>query len=158
MGFSLKELLLENSVKAKVQVTDRDEAIDYIGNLLIKTSSITESYISAMKKVFAELGPYAVIAPGIVLLHARPEDGVIHACLGLITLKTPIVFGHSQNDPVDIVIALGAKDKESHIKALAELANLLSNQQSLTKIRETSSSKDLYKVIILLTSQDSERN
>jgi len=148
--FSLKELLVKNAVEAKVHVVDRDEAIERAGTLLVNTGSITKSHISAMKKAFAELGPYAVIAPGIVLLHARPEDGVIHACLGLITLETPITFGHSQNDPVDIVIALGARDKENHIKALAELANLLSNRQSLTKIRETSNSKALWKAIVSL--------
>lgn len=150
MEYSLKELLVKNAVKAKVQVADRNEAIDYIGNLLVKFGSITGDYILAMKNVFTKLGPYQVVVPGIVLLHAHPGNSVIKTCIGFVTLKKPIAFANSQNDPVDIVIALGARDGESHIKALAELANLLSNQQYLTKIRKTKSSKELYNLIISL--------
>jgi len=157
MDFLLSELLHENTMTAKVTVASRDEAIEYIGNLMVNNSQITKNYILAMKNVFSELGPYAVIAPGIVLLHARPEDGVIKTSLGMITLKTPVVFGHSQNDPVDLVFALAARDKEQHIKALVELANLLSRHQFLTKIRKAQNSKDLYKAVILSTSLEMKR-
>jgi PTS system ascorbate-specific IIA component len=59
-----------------------------------------------MRRVLQELGPYAVIAPGIALLHARPDDGVLAPCLALITLSRAVEFGSEQNDPVDLVFAL----------------------------------------------------
>jgi PTS system ascorbate-specific IIA component len=36
------------------------------------------------------------LAPGIALLHARPEDGVKQACLSLITLQYPVKFAIHQ--------------------------------------------------------------
>ena len=117
------------------------------GQLLVKTGSIQQSYVDAMEKVIRDLGPYAVIAPGIVLLHARPEDGVNEPCFGLVTLATPVPFGHSQNDPVDLVFVLGATDKNSHIQALQRLAGLLSDLSSLAKLRASKDDNQLFTVI-----------
>jgi mannitol/fructose-specific phosphotransferase system IIA component (Ntr-type) len=103
---SLASMITEKTVRAKVSVESWEAAVDHVGTLLVGANKIRPEYISAMKRVFKEIGPYAVLAPGIVLLHARPEDGVIEPCLGLITLAEPVAFGHSENDPVDLVFAL----------------------------------------------------
>lgn len=38
---------------------------------------IKESYIDAMVNTVKNMGPYIVIAPGIAMPHAAPEDGVL---------------------------------------------------------------------------------
>lgn len=143
----LSNLLNSNTVEAKVQVRDWEEAADRVGSLLVASGSVESSYVQAMKRVLREMGPYAVIAPGIVLLHARPEDGVKAPCLGLITLSTPVEFGHSENDPVDLVFALGAMDKKAHIHALQQLARLLGDPQALASLRSAIDSASLIRVI-----------
>jgi PTS system ascorbate-specific IIA component len=100
-----------------------------------------------MTRVLKEMGPYAVIAPGIVLLHARPEDGVIEPCLGLITLVNPVPFGHPENDPVDLVFALGVVDKQAHITALQQLAEMLSDAVKLQEIRSAPNNSSLLKIL-----------
>src|SRR5512140_1107834 len=130
----LSSMITADTARAKVLVQSWESATDYVGGLLVNARKITASYVVAMKRVLREMGPYAVIAPGIVLLHARPEDGVLQPCLGLITLSDPVPFGHSQNDPVDIVIALGAVDKNAHIAALQQLAGLLGDAEKLALI------------------------
>jgi len=133
----LKELLIRDAVQAKLDLRTRDEVIQMSGEMLVAAGAVEPRYASAMKQVMDDLGPYCVIAPGIALLHARPEDGVIRSCLSLITLRTPIKFGHSSNDPVDLAFALGALDKKSHIGALAELAGYLSNEDFLRVLRSS---------------------
>jgi PTS system ascorbate-specific IIA component len=113
----------------------------------VDSGKVTLDYIQAMKRVLKEMGPYAVIAPGIVLLHARPEDGVLEPCLGLVTLSTPVEFGHSENDPVDLVFALGATDKQAHIAALQQLAMLLGDEQALSEMRSAQDAEDLLRTI-----------
>jgi PTS system ascorbate-specific IIA component len=100
-----------------------------------------------MERVIRELGPYAVVAPGIVLLHARPEDGVLEPCLALATLSTPVNFGHTQNDPVDIVLALGAINKKAHIQALQQLSRLLGEPEFIQDVRSAKDSLSLLVVI-----------
>jgi PTS system ascorbate-specific IIA component len=141
------QLFNPGTVRAQKAVRDWQGAVRLAGQLLVESKCVEPTFIEAMDRVLRELGPYAVIAPGIVLLHARPEDGVLVPCMGLVTLSTPVNFGHSQNDPVDIVIALGAVDKKSHIQALQRLAGLLGDPDGLVKLRSATSDVDLFCVI-----------
>lgn len=143
---SLAGMIDQGTVSARVATLSREDAVDCVGALLVKAGKIHPGYISAMKRVLHEMGPYAVIAPGIVLLHARPEDGVLEPCLGLVTLSTPVPFGHSQNDPVDLVFALGAVEKKAHIAALKQLAEMLGNPDVLCKIRAANNDLELLEV------------
>jgi PTS system ascorbate-specific IIA component len=143
----LTSLLTRETLRAKVAVADWEEATDTVGDLLVNSGKVTPDYVQAMKRVLKEMGPYAVIAPGIVLLHARPEDGVLEPCLGLVTLAAPVEFGHSENDPVDLVFALGAKDKQAHIAALQQLATLLGDEQVLNELRSAGDAGTLLRVI-----------
>src|SRR6266545_2084083 len=146
--FHLSSLISNKTVQAKVQVKDWEDATESVGKLLVAAGKIKPDYIMAMKRVLKEMGPYAVIAPGIVLLHARPEDGVIEPCLGLITLIDPVPFGHSENDPVDLVFALGAVDKQAHISALQQLAEMLGDSVKLQEIRSASNDSSLLKILL----------
>ena len=139
----LTHLMSSETVRAKAAVRDWEEATDAVGALLVNSGNVTPDYVQAMKRVLKEMGPYAVIAPGIVLLHARPEDGVLKPCLGLVTLSTPVEFGHSENDPVDLVFALGAKDKQAHIAALQQLAEMLGSEEALADLRSAADAEAL---------------
>ncbi|HLO15597.1 MAG TPA: PTS sugar transporter subunit IIA [Anaerolineales bacterium] len=146
--FHLSNLISQETVQTKVNVKDWEEATESVGKLLVSAGKIKPDYITAMKRVLKEMGPYAVIAPGIVLLHARPEDGVLQPCLGLITLIDAVPFGHSENDPVDLVFALGAVDKMAHISALQQLAEMLGDSEKLKSIRSASNSSTLLKILL----------
>ena len=145
---SLAKLVDTQIVACNVRAADRDEVADKLGKMMVAAGVITSSYITAMKKVMDDLGPYCVIAPGIALLHAHPQDGVLKPCLGVITLKPPVPFNHSQNDPVEIAFALGAVDKETHISALAELADQLSRQEFIQAIKSSNDENELVKIFI----------
>ena len=146
-SIQLSKLVLKETLNAKVEVKTWQEAVQAVGELLLSAGKIKPEYITSMKRVLKEMGPYAVIAPGIVLLHARPEDGVIEPCLGLITLVNPVPFGHPENDPVDLVFALGVVDKQAHITALQQLAEMLSDAVKLQEIRSAPNNSSLLKIL-----------
>jgi len=81
-----------------------------------------------------ELGPYIVVAPGVAMPHARPEDGAIATGMSLVTLKEPVVFGNPDNDPVRLVIGLAALDAQAHLHALATLVELLGDPEMVRQI------------------------
>lgn len=139
----LSTLLTSETVRARVSAASWEEAARAAGELLVAAGSVEPRYVQAMMNVLREMGPYAVIAPGIVLLHARPEDGVLRPCLALVTLSSPVPFGHRENDPVDLVLALGAVDKHAHVAALQEMALLLGDDAALQRIRAAESDRDL---------------
>jgi mannitol/fructose-specific phosphotransferase system IIA component (Ntr-type) len=143
----LDQLFNAQTVRAQISVDNWQDAIQAAGRLLVESGGTQPGYVDAMERVMRELGPYAVMAPGIVLLHARPEDGVLLPCMVLMTLSTPVCFGHSQNDPVDIVLALGAVDKKTHIQALQQLAGFLGDPLFLEKLRLAQDDPALLSVI-----------
>lgn len=137
----------EDLIKARVDVDKWDESIIEAGNLLLKNGYVKEEYITAMINMVKDLGPYIVIAPGIALAHARPEDGVVKTGLSMITLKKPISFGNKANDPVDIVFALGAADSNNHLDLLGELSAFLSDNENLEVIRNSTCEKEIFDCI-----------
>ena len=146
-SYILSDLLTENTIMLKVPVSNWKDAIVKAGELLVKVGAVEPRYIEAMIKFKQKFGPYIVIAPGIALPHARPEDGVKRTCLSLITLKKPVEFGNKDNDPVDLVIAFGAVDNKQHLNVMAQLANLLSNQNEINKIRNAERKRQVLEVI-----------
>lgn len=137
----------EDLIKARVDVDKWDESIIEAGNLLLKNGYVKEAYITAMINMVKDLGPYIVIAPGIALAHARPEDGVVKTGLSMITLKKPVNFGNKANDPVDIVFALGAEDSNNHLDLLGELSAFLSDNENLEVIRNSTCEKEIFDCI-----------
>lgn len=121
-----------------MQATARDwrQAIRLGGNLLVGVGAVTPGYVDAMIRFTEEFGPYIVIAPGLALPHARPEEGVLKLGFSLVTLKTPVEFGIEYNDPVDVLFSMGAPDKEAHVEALRQVATLCANADHFRAIRE----------------------
>ena len=122
---ALSKMLTEETIALGLSVRDWQEAVHEAGSLLVNAGMVEPRYIGAMVQMVEDIGPYIVIAPGVALPHARPEDGVKNACMSLVTLSPPVNFGNEHNDPVELVVAFGTTDNEAHIEALTELARLL---------------------------------
>ena len=141
-----KELFIADTVACNVEVSNWEEAVITAGKLMLDVGAVEERYIGAMIEVTKELGPYCVIAPGIALPHARPEDGVKENCFCLITLKYPVEF-NSHNDPVKMVVAFAAVDKEEHIKTLQRVSLLLHNNEVVEKIKTAENKMEILQIL-----------
>lgn len=145
----LEDLLTESVIDVNVNVDDWEEAVRYGGGLLKSEKIIEQEYIDAMIDSVKELGPYIVIAPGIAMPHASSKLGVNKIGMSLITLKEPVNFGNSQNDPVKIVLTLAAVDPTSHLKALSEVVSYLNNEEIVNKLKKSNNPKDIMKLLEL---------
>lgn len=143
---NLKELIRPSLVAVDVQAKDWQEAIRSCGDLLCKDGATEESFTEAMIRVAKEFGPYIVVAPGIALPHARPEDGVKRASMAVVKLREAVNFGNKDNDPVWLLVALAAVDHQQHIQGLAELASVLGNSENVKKIQTSRTARELLKV------------
>ncbi len=109
-------------VRVGVDVPGWQEAIRAACTPLVTAGVVEPGYVDACVDLIRRHGPYTVLAPGIALPHARPEDGVHRVGVSVVVLSFPVEFGHPENDPVDIVIAFGSPDSDQHIDLLAALA------------------------------------
>jgi PTS system ascorbate-specific IIA component len=139
----LGTLLSAGTVQAQVDVDSWSDAVTHCGGLLIEAGICASSYVQAMVQAVRDLGPYIVVAPGVAMPHARPEQGVVRPGVAIVTLATPVAFGNNANDPVDVVIAFAAVDKIAHLSTLQSIAALLIDEAALSKVRAAASDDEL---------------
>ena len=144
---SLSAMLTASTISLAVQVQDWQEAVRKAGKLLVDSGAVEARYVQAMIDMVKEIGPYIVIAPGVALPHARPEQGVKRPGMSLVTLATPVSFGNENNDPVDLVVAFGAPDSQGHIDAIRDLARLLEDENRLKKLRAATTVEEVLSLI-----------
>jgi len=134
----LWQLLPASNIRLDVSALNWREAIYEAGNVLYQEGYVEETYSQAMIDVIDKMGPYIVFWQGIALPHADAgsEGGVKKAGFSFIRLKEPIPFGSQENDPVDMIFALGAVDHSSHVLALLELTKILSTPEKVAYLRK----------------------
>jgi len=143
MTHGLLGMLSKENIYCGANAADWIEAVRITGGAL-ENAGLTEGrYTEAMRELIEKSGPYLVIAPGIALLHARPEDGVLRPGIVLLTLSKPVEFGHSTNDPVWLLFGLAADTNKGHIEALSELALMLSEPGAIEALQAGKSSAEL---------------
>lgn len=125
-GF-VEQLIASNTIAVNCKVADWEEAIRLGGALMKEAGLIQESYIDAIIDNHNHIGPYFIIAPGLAMPHAKPENGVVRTGYALLTLSSAVEFGDEDNDPVDLLIFAGAINREEHnqevIPQIAELCD-----------------------------------
>lgn len=143
----LREAFPRDAVRVDVHCDGWREAVRASGDLLVRSGAATQDYVEAIVAAIEELGPYIVLAPGIAIAHARPEDGALDVGFALVRLAVPVEFGSRNNDPVEFVFAFASPDKEQHISALATLADFIESGSNLERLRQATTSADAYAVI-----------
>ena len=141
----LQDFIIENSAFALGQeATDWKAAVKLGTDLLVKAGAAEERHYEAILKMTEELGPYYVIAPGIAMPHTRPENGAKKTGFALVTLKNPVSFGHSDNDPVEIVLCICAKDaKDMNESVIVEAVTLFDDEKAVERLKKAQSVEDL---------------
>ncbi|SDZ61368.1 PTS system, mannitol-specific IIA component/PTS system, ascorbate-specific IIA component [Evansella caseinilytica] len=128
------KFLEKQLVRVRAEAVTAEEAISLAGQLLVDDGVAEAAYVAAMVRSYQQNGPYFVVAPNIAIPHARPEDGVKEASVSFLQLKEPLLFGHTVNDPVQLIFCLGASSSEEHVALLKKLTLLLNNPDNVNKL------------------------
>lgn len=139
----LSKYLSPQTIRLQVPVKDWKEAVEVGGGLLVEAGKCEPRYVEAMVRAVQELGPYMVLAPGLSLAHARPEDGALAVGLSIVTLSTPVNFGSEANDPVKLVISFCGIDHDSHIEMLKALAEFLMVDENQNLLKSSNSVEEI---------------
>lgn len=115
------------AAEVDVAAADWEAAIRAATALLVRHAAATVDYADSCVNLVRRHGPYIVVAPGIALAHARPEDGALGLAVAVARLHRPVRFGHPSNDPVDLVFAFASPNHDAHVGLLAALAKRLAN-------------------------------
>lgn len=143
----IQDLLTSEFIRVQIDCIDWRAAIHEGLAPLIEKKYVEKRYENAIFDSFKKHGTYMVIAPGLVLSHARPENGVNKLGMSLINLKKGVEFGHKTNDPVYLIITLAAEDNVSHLEAIKELMKVLMDEEKLNKLMFLKEKEEIIKII-----------
>lgn len=144
---TLADYITPDLIKLQVEAADWEAAVRAGGQLLLNQGICEARYVDAMVQAVRDMGPYMVLAPGISLAHARPEDGMLKVGMSIINLAKPVEFGNEANDPVYLVISFGGVDHESHVEMLRTLAMFLMEESNQELLKTATSKQELMEAI-----------
>lgn len=130
----LKKSLVENqSIKLHQEANTWQEAVKIAVDLLENAGCVKPCYLDNIIKGINEHGPYIVLAPGLAMPHARPEDGVIKTGFSLVTLKHPVFF-EGEEEGISMLIALAGSDANTHMEGVVQITQILDDEESETGV------------------------
>ena len=140
-------VLPDVAVVLGARVDDWRQAVRAAGDALEASGATRADYADEMVRMIEEHGPYVVIAPGLVLAHARPGDAVLADGLAVVTLAAPIAFGHPHNDPVRVVLALSVATVGGHLESIADIANVLNDTSVIPALADATSADEVRRLL-----------
>ncbi|MDA5481870.1 PTS sugar transporter subunit IIA [Yersinia intermedia] len=144
-------MIVRQAISIDNSARNAEEAIHAAGQALYQSGACSLEYVQAMVASYREFGPYFVIAPGLAMPHARPEQGAIKAQLSLVRLRESVVFGHAENDPVQVLLGLSATSSDQHIQLIQHIVTLLAGEKNLHTLMNSRDPEQLYQLITRAT-------
>ena len=139
--------LLYKHIQCNVEANTWQEAIVQSALPLLQEKIITQVYIDQMIRNVEENGPYIVIAPGFALPHESPI-GTKKMAMNLIRLKHPVLFHAEGSDPVEFICCLATVDKDTHLKPMFHLMNLLARPLFMEDLKKAKTPEEIYRIFV----------
>ena len=143
----LETWLNDKALQVEETVNDWPQALELCARPLLAAGIITPQYLTAIATQHQQLGPYYVLAPGLAMPHARPEEGAKGMGLSLLKVNHGVSFGSQDFDPVRVIVMLAAPDKNSHIDMISSLAQLFSSEEDMAQLQQASTVEEIKKII-----------
>jgi len=127
------DLLPAERVRTDLSARDKNDLLDQLGGLLADGADAAVAREALRSR--ERLGGTG-LGHGVAIPHGR-SSAVEHASAAFVRLGQPVDFGADDGEPVDLVAALlvPAHFTDQHLKLLAELAELFSNAEVTTALR-----------------------
>jgi phosphotransferase system HPr (HPr) family protein len=142
-------VLAPSAVVVGAEATDKEEAIDRVGGLLVEHGYVTADYVTAMRDREAIISTY--LGNGIALPHGTSEaqETILRTGLAVVQYPDGVPWG---DEPAKLVIGLAATSDE-HIGILSRLAGILGDAELCERLAHSADPLEIHRV---LTSWDGD--
>ncbi|WP_338135896.1 BglG family transcription antiterminator [Paenibacillus thiaminolyticus] len=145
---TLPELLFPSRITIREEAADWREAIRIASRPLLDDGSIRQPYVQAMIKAIDEHGPYIVIAPGVAIAHAKPDDGAVRTSMALLALQRSVAFSEALKHQVRLLFIVASPDGDSHLKALTQLSDLLKETKNRMMLENANEKHEIMRLLL----------
>ena len=109
--------------------------------MLIEAESIEKCYLDKIISQLLFYGPFMFLTQGIILAHAKPEDGVKKMDVSMSIFKHPVYF--SEYYQAKIVITLAVEDQYRHLRILNDIMTIFEDESNIENIAEMNSIEEI---------------
>ncbi|NUS59797.1 MAG: PTS sugar transporter subunit IIA [Lysobacter sp.] len=143
-----QSLLSADRVVLLVEAGDRDGVLDAAARLLSDASPANTQAIGESLRKRERLGSTG-IGHGIAIPHGR-TNAFDHARAAFLRLATPVDFGASDGQPVDLVLAMAVPEHvtQEHLHLLAEIAERFADENFRAALRNAPDIDALRRLIL----------
>lgn len=144
----ITELLDINSIDLNTQISNKEEAIDHLVNLLDQSGKLNDKEIYKESVLNREAQSTTGIGDGVAIPHGQSE-GVETAGLSAMVVKEGLDFKSLDGQPTYLFFMIGApKDSGgAHLQALAQLSTLLMEEDFRNALINASSKEEFLQLI-----------
>lgn len=144
----ITELLDINSIDLNTQISNKEEAIDHLVNLLDQSGKLNDKEIYKESVLNRESQSTTGIGDGVAIPHGQSE-GVETAGLSAMVVKEGLDFKSLDGQPTYLFFMIGApKDSGgAHLQALAQLSTLLMEEDFRNALINASSKEEFLQLI-----------
>ena len=144
----ITELLDINSIDLNPQISNKEEAIDHLVNLLDQSGKLNDKEIYKESVLNREMQSTTGIGDGVAIPHGQSE-GVKTAGLSAMVVKEGLDFKSLDGQPTYLFFMIGApKDSGgAHLQALAQLSTLLMEEDFRNALINASSKEEFLQLI-----------
>lgn len=144
----ITELLDINSIDLNPQISNKEEAIDHLVNLLDQSGKLNDKEIYKESVLNRESQSTTGIGDGVAIPHGQSE-GVKTAGLSAMVVKEGLDFKSLDGQPTYLFFMIGApKDSGgAHLQALAQLSTLLMEEDFRNSLIHASSKEEFLQLI-----------
>ncbi|GIO27005.1 BglG family transcription antiterminator [Ornithinibacillus bavariensis] len=141
---NLEDLINPDTITLVDSVDSWETAIRLGANPLLKKGIIEPRYVDAMLR-YCEEDSYIVIAPGVAIPHAAPDDGAKQVGMSFLRIRDGVSYTNDYD--IYLIIAISAVDKQQHIHALMQLMNLVGSEKECNKLINANSVQEIVEII-----------
>lgn len=141
----LSELITKDVITLSSGDLSWENAIMLCGLPLLQNDDILTDYINKTIQYLKKDGPYSVFPNGMLLAHAKCEDGAKNLSISILISKKGVPF--SDGTIVNFIALLATPDNKCHLRALNELVEIFSDNEFVDKINKSSSVDKIYELI-----------
>ncbi|GET05927.1 PTS ascorbate transporter subunit IIA [Ligilactobacillus agilis] len=126
-----------------------EEAIRFSGRVMKNQNLVTDRYIDQVISDVKEYGPYIVIVPGVAMPHSSAKnEGVIGTGIGFTIMPKTVSFeeGNEEKD-AKLFFMLAAKDSEAHMQNIANLSDMLMEEDMVDDLMKVRNMEDYVAVM-----------
>lgn len=138
-----KEILTTDNIEMNVSLTDKEMAIRYTGDILVKNGYVKKAYIKKMLE--REKMTSTFMGNNVAIPHGTEDakKAVKETGLSIVTVPEGVDFG--EGNIAKILIGIAGKGDE-HLEILSKIALVCSEEENIQKILDATSKEEIISI------------